>query len=245
MMTINIPSLWPILLALISGLIGYQFSRRGSEKDRFLDGLTKSYKEVYYPMHKWLVKILQTENKDAKDLLLKEFFSHYSSIDSDLKWMADFSLLKDYFDLEKWYLSLLPQQYDLFIENLTKFSSSIKEEFHEAHSLIYLNYNRSKRIMEANPAKRILVEFILLVYYVSLFLTYLSLIYLFLSIVNWIQPVHLQSNWLSIYLAFLLLMFDAILFFCTVPFCLWFFPQHDSPETKSLWGQFKMFFERL
>jgi len=95
----------PIVIPLISAAGGYQFSRRSKGNDMFLDGLSKSYENVYYPMYVQMKKIKELEIND-RDEIINEFFERYNSDVSTTKFIASTFILE-------WYLEMY-QKYEVY-----------------------------------------------------------------------------------------------------------------------------------
>ncbi|ODA41816.1 hypothetical protein [Desulfosporosinus sp. BG] len=207
-----IKNMWPIIMLLLSALIGYQFSRRSKGNDLFLESLTKSYENVYFPMYIRLKKIKE-QNDEQKLELLEEFFKGYYSYESTIKLIAPVSLLERFFDIYLKYLVFTRQRDESSKENLWKnfedFYVSIENEFWEAHEIIYKDYFISKALIKKNPFLGIIMELSILLFNITTFLLYLTGSILYFSIWNYFQSLSIFPVWWTLK--------DAILLFlCTL-----------------------------
>ena len=199
MLVTSIKDLWPIFMLLLSALIGYQFSRRSKGNDLFLESLTKSYENAYFPMYIRLKKI-KNQDEDQKLELLKEFFETYNSYESTLKLLASASLLEWFFDMNQKYIVFSKEgdesSKEVFWKSFEDFYIKIENEFWEAHEIIYKDYFISKTLIKKNPFLRIFMELSILLYKITTFLLYLCGFILYLSIWNHFNPLKIfPSSW--------------------------------------------------
>ena len=201
MLEISVKDLWPIFMLLLTALIGYQFSRRSKRNDLFLEGLTKSYENAYFPMY-MRVKNIKDQDEDRKLELFKEFVESYNSYESTLKLLASASLLEWFFDIHQKYLVFSRQgdesSKEVFWKSFEDFYVMIENEFWEAHEIIYKDYSISKTLINKNPFLRIFMELSILLYNITTFLLYLCGFILYLSIWNNLKPSNIFPSWWTV-----------------------------------------------
>ena len=197
----NISDLWPILIALLSAFIGYQFSRRAKGNDSFIVELTKSYENSYYPMYIQMKTIKEYE-MEQRDQLVKEFIEFYSLPSSTTKSIASTSLLEMFFELRQKYLDFVKDNDEVirqaFWESFEVFYSALENEFWQAHYIIYKDYHVFKTLITKNQLLRILMELSILVYNVTTFLLYITGFVLYLSIWNYFKPLSIFPSWWTV-----------------------------------------------
>ncbi|MDD4569105.1 MAG: hypothetical protein PHE70_03130 [Tepidanaerobacteraceae bacterium] len=234
-MTIENKDLWSIFLALFSAFIVYQFGRRSKGMDSFLDSLIRSYENVYYPIYIILKKIDRVRS-DESEQLITDFFKEYSLPDSSLKLIASTFILEWYFDLEQKYINLLKNTNEInrseFWKSFDSFYIMIEDEFWQAHDIIYKDYYKFKSLVYKNPFLKMLMEISIFFYNVTLFVVYVAMTIVVVSIYNYFIPITIFPKWWKIHYGILILMVAFILYGFALILSSWYVSNQNKRKSK-------------
>ncbi|AUS27787.1 MULTISPECIES: hypothetical protein [Paenibacillus] len=201
-----------IILALISAFIGYQFNHRAKKREIFLKELNTSYHEVYSPMYRRLERINSEANRSIRIELISDFIGFYGQDESKIRYIGTSFNLERYLQLEVLHRNYLMNSGRLIENELLKafeeFHISMKNEFWTAHDIIYEDHLKFKSVSNRNIFLVMLSECIVLLYNVSSFLFYASLVFVYFTL--WDKYIHKipisdKPEWFNISTAFLLL----------------------------------------
>lgn len=211
----SINSMWPIIMLIISAFIGYLFSRRSKQNDMFINQLTNSYENAYFPIYMIMKKIKEEDHESKRLELLEEFIGSYNSHDSAIKSIASTFLLDKFFKLINEYMEFSKQNDESKKNSLWKefnsFYEIIYNEFWEAHDILYKDYIVSKSLIWKNPFVRLLIETSVLLYNTASFLLYISAFVLYISIWNHFHSLNIIPNWWTLFDSFLLFFVSLML----------------------------------
>lgn len=205
-----------LLISLITAYMGYQFNFRVKKREIFLKELNTSYSEVYFPMFELLSEINDTKDKTRKLQLIDAFFLEYSGINSKIRFIGSSFILDYFYSLRVTYMKYKNEnsrtnERELF-EKLSGLYIMIEEEYWNAHDIIYEDYKQFISDSFNNPFFVILFNILRLLYHLSVFLLWSSLLLLYFTIYYIIFPNEWVPQWWSISHALLLLASSAAVF---------------------------------
>jgi hypothetical protein len=193
-----------IILAVITGLIGYQLNIRSKTKENFLKELNNSYINLYHPMFESLKNIKENESHEDQGYLLEEFFREYVGPQSQIKFFGSSSLLDFFYKLYTSYKKKLTEpsrKQDMeFNEMLNRFYTMIENEYWNSHDIIYKDYKKYMELSFKNPFMAFSYEIIMLFKQLVRFLVVLSLLLVYFSLWNkfvYSMPIDSNPEWLQ------------------------------------------------
>lgn len=188
-----------IILAIITSFIGYQFSGRTKKREVFVNELSRSYNEVYFPIYELLKEIIKENDAELQIEKLNTFFQMYSGPESKIKYIGSTLLLESYYELRDHHRNYMLAQSewskDELFKKLTKFKEEIEDEFWDAHDIIYENHNQFKAESFQNPFIVITMNIVRYSYYLVTFSVWGSLVMLYLASWSEITKDNLPTWW--------------------------------------------------
>lgn len=205
-----------IIIALITAYIGFLFNSRSKKRENFIKELRNSYIEVYSPMFESLSEIKKTENKEIRLSLIDRFFESYSGSDTKIRYIASSFLLEYFYELRNSYElykkeSSRKNEKDL-MEKLNAFYIMIEDEYWNAHDIIYEDHLHFRDTAFLNPFIVVLLVLFRILYHLSTFIVWASLIVLYFSIWNELFRLEVIPEWWSVTYALLFLTISLMFF---------------------------------
>ncbi|WP_339192326.1 hypothetical protein NST68_26305 [Paenibacillus sp. FSL E2-0230] len=189
-------------MALVTAYIGYQFNHRTKKRETFLKELNVSYNDVYSPMFVELSLIEATEEKEEKMRLIDNFVQDYSGKNSKIRLLASSFLLEYFYSFLKVYLKYKHEENRVNEHELLKMVTGlflmIEDEYWNAHDTIYEDHKQFISDTFTNPFVVLLSSFFRVVYHLSVFIFWSSLIVLYFTLTQLVSPVEWFPIWWNI-----------------------------------------------
>ncbi|MEK4039456.1 hypothetical protein MHH49_18205 [Paenibacillus sp. FSL F4-0122] len=205
-----------IIVALVTAYIGYQFNHRAKKRETFLKELSVSYNEVYSLMYVELSLIEATEGKEEKIRLIDNFVQEYSGKNSKIRLLASSYLLEYFYNFLKIHLKYKQEEnrineHELF-KMVTELFSMIEDEYWNAHDTIYEDHKQFISDTFTNPFFVIFANLFRVIYHLSVFAFWSSIIILYFTVAQLISPVEWFPVWWNIYYSITLVIISIAFF---------------------------------
>lgn len=213
-----------ILLALVTGYIGFQFNSRTKKREFFIKALTASYNLVYSPMYEHLQNITNTLDKQEKINKLEHFFECYSgtNTNTNIRYIGSSFLLEFFYDFRLVYQNFRNDRSrkneSELLDKLNEFFVMIEDEYWDAHDIIYEDHLQFKDTIFLNPFISSLLSFLRGIYYLVSFSVWISMFILYFTTYAHFVRNELLPEWWSLSSAALLLVLSLMLFAITLSF---------------------------
>lgn len=205
-----------ILIALITAYIGYQFNFRSKKREIFLKELSSSYNEIYFPMYRELLLIMEAEQKTKKLEMIDTFVHEHSGKESKVRSIASSSILEHFYKLRKAHINYQREMNRTNeIELLTLVEglySMMDTEFWNAHDTIYEDHTQFISDTFMNPFFVVLGSLFKILYHLSVFLFWICAVIVYFTISHMILPIDVIPDWWNIYYALLLWALSSMFF---------------------------------
>jgi hypothetical protein len=187
-----------VVIAIVTGFIGYQFSLRTKRKDNFLKELTVNYTQLYYPMYERLRAIRKIEDANERNGWFNDFFTYYSNSESPIKLLGSTRTLESYFELHGLFKNMMKENTRVealkFSDNLDSFRNSIEREFWNAHNVIYKDYKKFMDIEFRSPFFALTFEILVLTKQLIQYVLIITGLFLYFTLWNsFISKVPLEE----------------------------------------------------
>lgn len=231
MIGLNKDIIFPVALAVLSGFIGYRFNGRLKEQESFIQLLSKSYSDIYFPMYIRLEQINAEMDIIKRVNLLRNFFEMFSTPDSNIKLIASSEILEFYINLKKTFDSLNDIKDSGFWKQVVHLSTLIENECWDAHDIIYKDHLKFKTLINKNPLIRFVMELGVYALHLTGFMLWVSVLILYFTLCNYFEPINIVPSWWKVKDAILLFLMTFGLYLFVMVISSWYLSSRNRRKS--------------